>query len=79
MLARSSIKLVNRQGYGCSKDMARLSTMVATTTSTEEYWMPFTHNRGFKKNPKVLHKADAAFYYLGKCIRLSFTIVFTNF
>ena len=38
-----------------------MGTAVATTT--EEYWMPFTNNRAFKKNPKIISRADGVFYY----------------
>jgi len=36
----------------------------ATGVRTEAYWMPFTHNRYFKKNPKsrILARAEGAYY-----------------
>ena len=36
----------------------------ATGVSTEAYWMPFTHNRYLKKNPKsrILARAEGAYY-----------------
>ena len=36
----------------------------AAGVRTEAYWMPFTHNRYFKKNPKsrILARAEGAYY-----------------
>src|SRR6266496_1075640 len=36
----------------------------ASTIKTEAYWMPFTHNRYLKKNPKsrILARAEGAYY-----------------
>src|SRR3989442_279176 len=36
----------------------------ATSLRTEAYWMPFTHNRYFKKNPssRILARAEAAYH-----------------
>ncbi|TMH70299.1 MAG: aspartate aminotransferase family protein, partial [Betaproteobacteria bacterium] len=36
----------------------------AMSLRTEAYWMPFTHNRYFKKNPRsrILARAEGAYY-----------------
>lgn len=31
--------------------------------SYDEYWMPFTNQRGWKKNPKMLVRAEGMYYY----------------
>lgn len=55
LLAR---KLVNVSTEALNRTMG---TAVAITT--DEYWMPFTNNRSFKKNPKIISRADGVFYY----------------
>jgi beta-alanine--pyruvate transaminase len=42
--------------------VAAFSTV--TKTGYDEYWMPFTHNRGYKSKPKLLHRAEGMHYYL---------------
>lgn len=37
--------------------------MTVMPNSLEEYWMPFTDNRAFKKNPKVLTRAEGLYYW----------------
>ena len=32
--------------------------------SYEHFWMPFTHNRAFKKNPLSFERAKGQYYYL---------------
>ena len=34
-----------------------------TTNNLEAYWMPFTANRQFKKNPRMLAKAKGVHYW----------------
>ncbi len=31
-------------------------------TDLDAYWMPFTANRGFKKNPRIITRASGAYY-----------------
>ncbi|TMG77678.1 MAG: aminotransferase class III-fold pyridoxal phosphate-dependent enzyme [Betaproteobacteria bacterium] len=44
----------------------------ASTIKTEAYWMPFTHNRYFKKNPlsRTLVRAEGAYYTTAEGKRL---------
>src|SRR2546425_2946704 len=44
----------------------------ATSLRTEAYWMPFTHNRYFKKNPssRILARAEGAYYTTAEGKRL---------
>ena len=37
--------------------------MSINPASTESYWMPFTANRDFKKNPRVFVRAEGHYYY----------------
>ena len=36
---------------------------VATPNDLEAFWMPFTANRSFKKNPRLIARAEGMFYY----------------
>ena len=53
------------------RPLARIQTMqgkcpqfsTAVKTGYEEYWMPFTNNRSFKKSPKMISRAEGVFYY----------------
>ena len=36
--------------------------MEFTTNSLEEHWMPFTGNRDFKANPRIVVKAEGAYF-----------------
>ena len=29
----------------------------------ESFWMPFTSNRAFKQNPRLVEKAEGMYYY----------------
>src|SRR3989454_585135 len=44
----------------------------AMSLRTEAYWMPFTHNRYFKKNPRsrILARAEGAYYTTAEGARL---------
>src|SRR2546425_6642355 len=44
----------------------------ATRLRTEAYWMPFTHNRYFKRNPRsrILARAEGAYYTTAEGARL---------
>ena len=37
--------------------------MRAHNLSMESFWMPFTSNRAFKKQPRLVERADGMFYY----------------
>ncbi len=41
-----------------------------STQDTEAYWMPFTHNRFFKKHPRLLVRAEGAYYWTNDGQRL---------
>lgn len=45
------------------KQQVRCATGVTTQTSLEHYWMPFTNNRNFKKNPKLFVRSEGVYYY----------------
>ncbi|MBN9467520.1 MAG: aspartate aminotransferase family protein [Bosea sp.] len=36
---------------------------IATPNDLEAYWMPFTANRSFKQNPRMIARAEGMFYY----------------
>jgi beta-alanine--pyruvate transaminase len=51
----------------CRQATSALSKAMSTQTSKPGYdqlWMPFTHQRSFKKNPKIFHRAEGMYYYL---------------
>ncbi|MDA1074132.1 MAG: aspartate aminotransferase family protein [Proteobacteria bacterium] len=37
--------------------------MKATNTNLDAYWMPFTSNREFKRNPRIITRAQGAYFY----------------
>ena len=43
--------------------MTSASSAIATPNDLEAYWMPFTANRSFKKNPRMVARAEGMFYY----------------
>ena len=43
--------------------MTSASSATATPNDLEAYWMPFTANRSFKKNPRMVARAEGMFYY----------------
>lgn len=55
---------LNAQTVGTPAAVAASSFATATKTGYDEYWMPFTHNRGFKMKPKILDRAEGMYYYL---------------
>jgi beta-alanine--pyruvate transaminase len=42
----------------------QVASVTTVKTGYDEYWMPFTHNRSYKSRPKILHRAEGAYYYL---------------
>ena len=37
--------------------------MSGSNPSLESFWMPFTGNRAFKKNPRLVARSSGMFYY----------------
>ena len=35
----------------------------STNTNLDAYWMPFTSNREFKANPRMITRAEGAYYF----------------
>src|SRR3954468_18575286 len=48
-----------------NSETAALESRTPTQTGAdpEPYWMPFTHNRFFKRHPRVLVRAEGAYYW----------------
>ncbi len=42
---------------------SRCATNAATQVSLDEYWMPFTPNREFKHDPKMVVRAEGMYYW----------------
>ncbi len=40
-----------------------MSQAAASPNDLEAFWMPFTANRAFKKNPRMISRAEGMFYY----------------
>jgi len=50
---------------GRAQMLARTAPMTtAVKTGYEEYWMPFTHGRKFKAQPRLFHGAEGMHYFL---------------
>lgn len=43
--------------------MTSATGAIATPNDLEAYWMPFTANRSFKQNPRMVARAEGMFYY----------------
>ncbi|PTM39085.1 aspartate aminotransferase family protein [Bosea sp. 124] len=43
--------------------MTSAPSPIATPNDLEAFWMPFTANRAFKKNPRMIARADGMYYY----------------
>ncbi len=43
--------------------MTSATGAIATPNDLEAYWMPFTANRSFKQNPRMIARAEGMFYY----------------
>ncbi|KPF68459.1 omega amino acid--pyruvate aminotransferase [Bosea sp. AAP35] len=43
--------------------MTAASSPVANPNDLEAFWMPFTANRAFKKNPRMIARAEGMYYY----------------
>ena len=43
--------------------MTSAPSTIGTPNDLEAYWMPFTANRSFKKNPRMVARAEGMFYY----------------
>ena len=55
--------LLLRRLFSSTTCVSELATY-SDTINKNNYWMPFTDNVNFKKNPKILHRADGVHYYL---------------
>lgn len=51
-----------RKVYSLSKKNG-INRNLSTVGEYENFWLPFTNNRAFKKNPILFHKAKGLFYY----------------
>ena len=63
----NTVKMVNSHARGLKRlnaDIIRCSLSSGGNCQLQEYWMPFTHNRGFKVNPRLLDHANGVFYYM---------------
>ncbi len=45
--------------------MSPSSPLAASPNDLESFWMPFTANKAFKKNPRMVARAEGMFYYTG--------------
>jgi beta-alanine--pyruvate transaminase len=43
--------------------MTSAPSPIASPNDLEAFWMPFTANRAFKKNPRMIARADGMYYY----------------
>ena len=43
--------------------MTAAPSPIATPNDLEAFWMPFTANRAFKKNPRMIARAEGMYYY----------------
>jgi beta-alanine--pyruvate transaminase len=43
--------------------MTSATQAIATPNDLEAFWMPFTANRSFKQNPRMIARAEGMFYY----------------
>jgi len=67
MLARNSMANFARGVVNKTPLLASASRQLGSTvtkTKYENYWMPFSNNREFKQNPKLMSRAEGMFYYL---------------
>ena len=55
-------KLVNVKQLNVSRQLcSRFSTEQKVN---DTFWLPFTNNRNFQANPKLIEKAEGVYYYL---------------
>ncbi|MBA4221264.1 MAG: aspartate aminotransferase family protein, partial [Methylobacterium sp.] len=43
--------------------MTSAPSAISSPNDLEAYWMPFTANRSFKQNPRMVARAEGMFYY----------------
>jgi len=52
-----------RKTYTSLSKNYRINRNFSAAAEYENFWLPFTNNRAFKKNPVLFHKAKGLFYY----------------
>ena len=64
MLNRSTVSFAKSVSR-VSRNNADLSACMSTSVNYDKFWMPFTDNKNFKKNPrKIFHGAKGVHYFL---------------